>query len=230
MELTWPGAVVWGPSALQFWVPQAPVARMGVIVAASTRNRRSAHNLKLVRTSAVNTQAEDWRGVKVQSARWAIVDSLRMLDQRSADSLFAWLITRDQIPADFEASVETLKGQRGSKRLTTYIRYHASGAAAESEMLLHNELRRKGIRGWEPNATVRLPDGPVMNVDLLFKKAKLVIEIDGFSTHGGRGAFEKDRERDRRLTRAGYKVLRFTWRDLTERLEQVVAEVAFYVD
>jgi very-short-patch-repair endonuclease len=230
MELTWPGAVLWGPSALQLWIPHAPLPGTGVVVAASERSRTAATNLKLIRTRAADIQGEDWHGVRVQSSLWAVIDSLRILDQRQADGLFAWLMTRQQIPGGFAAEVGSLAGQRGFNRLVAYARYQDSGAAAESEMLLHNALRRMEITGWQPNARVRLADGTTLKVDLLFVEAKLVVEIDGFSFHSGREAFENDRERDRQLTRAGYKVVRFTWRDLTERLDHVISEIAFHLD
>jgi very-short-patch-repair endonuclease len=42
----------------------------------------------------------------------------------------------------------------------------------------------------------------------------LIVETDGFETHGTRAAFVRDRRRDRRLRRAGYAVERFTWDDI----------------
>lgn len=230
MELTWPGAVLWGASAMRLTMPRAPLPRTGVVIAASSRNRAPAANLRLARREACRAQSEDWHGVQVQSAPWAMIEALRTLDQRSADSLFAWLITRHLIPADFGEGVESFAGRRGFKRLAMYAEYHASGAAAESEMLLHNGLRARGIVEWRANAAVRFPDGTTINVDLLFPEVRLAVEIDGFSYHSGRTAFETDRERDRRLTRAGYKVLRFTWRDLTERLDHTISEIAFHLE
>lgn len=51
--------------------------------------------------------------------------------------------------------------------------------------------------------------------DVPFEREKIVIELDGYATHSGRQAFERDRERQNRLMRAGYLVIRFTWRHLT---------------
>ena len=41
-----------------------------------------------------------------------------------------------------------------------------------------------------------------------------------------RRAFEHDRSRDARITAAGYRVLRFTWRQLAEEPEVVAARLA----
>jgi REase_MTES_1575 len=64
---------------------------------------------------------------------------------------------------------------------------------------------------------------PLVNVrmgtiepDLRWPAHKVIVELDGFSTHGSRRAFERDRERDRRLSAAGWRVIRVTWRQLHE--------------
>ena len=67
-----------------------------------------------------------------------------------------------------------------------------------------------------------LVDGFV--VDALWREQKLVVELDGYAFHGTtRTAFERDRVRDADLQRAGYRVLRLTWRRLHEEPEPVAA-------
>jgi very-short-patch-repair endonuclease len=41
----------------------------------------------------------------------------------------------------------------------------------------------------------------------------VIVELDGFETHGTRAAFKADRAKDAALTASGYKVLRFTYDD-----------------
>lgn len=53
-----------------------------------------------------------------------------------------------------------------------------------------------------------------LEVDAVWREARLIVELDGFATHGTRRGFERDRERDRRLTAAGWRVIRLTWRQL----------------
>ena len=60
-------------------------------------------------------------------------------------------------------------------------------------------------------------------VDFLWPEVRLVVEMDDFRTHGTRSAFESDRERDAWLVSQGYRVLRFTWRQLTGEPGKVVA-------
>jgi predicted transcriptional regulator of viral defense system len=65
-----------------------------------------------------------------------------------------------------------------------------------------------------------------LEVDFLFAPARLVVETDGWRFHGTRTAFERDRRRDATLTLRGYRVLRFTHRQLEHEPAAVAATVA----
>ena len=47
----------------------------------------------------------------------------------------------------------------------------------------------------------------------------LIAELDGRAVHGTARAFERDRARDRALSAAGWRVVRITWRQLSEEAE-----------
>jgi very-short-patch-repair endonuclease len=57
----------------------------------------------------------------------------------------------------------------------------------------------------------------------------VIVETDGFATHGHRAAFEADRACGAALQAAGYVVLRFTHRQLTRQPRTVVAQLAAVV-
>lgn len=62
---------------------------------------------------------------------------------------------------------------------------------------------------------IRRPDGTfVARVDFAYPEAKLVIELEGWSAHSSRQAFEDDRERERELAELGWLVLPVTDRSL----------------
>ena len=78
----------------------------------------------------------------------------------------------------------------------------------------------------------RLPQ-PLTNVrvagfeaDFFWPDRKLIVEFDGYQFHGHRAAFERDRKRDAAHVLAGYRVIRVTWRQLTEEPLAVVATIA----
>ncbi|MDN5725749.1 MAG: endonuclease domain-containing protein [Propionibacteriales bacterium] len=91
-----------------------------------------------------------------------------------------------------------------------------------AERLGHRLLRSSGIRGWRSNVPLMVGRHRLV-VDVLFGTARLVLEFDGYAFHGSREMFEADRLRDARLRAVGFTVLRFTWRALSERPEEVVA-------
>ncbi len=65
-----------------------------------------------------------------------------------------------------------------------------------------------------------------MEVDALWPRERLIVELDGFAFHRHRAAFERDRARDAALQAAGYRVIRLTWRRLEKEAATVAAEIA----
>jgi predicted transcriptional regulator of viral defense system len=59
-------------------------------------------------------------------------------------------------------------------------------------------------------------------IDFTWPDRRLMVETDSLRHHGTRAAFERDRRRDQQLTAAGWRVVRFTWR----QVEDTPAEVA----
>jgi very-short-patch-repair endonuclease len=63
-------------------------------------------------------------------------------------------------------------------------------------------------------------------VDFFWSEHRLMVETDGAATHLTPIAFEDDRARDARLTAAGYRVVRFTRRQVTERPRAVASTLS----
>ncbi|GAA4286704.1 hypothetical protein GCM10022262_10630 [Georgenia daeguensis] len=57
---------------------------------------------------------------------------------------------------------------------------------------------------------------------MLFRKERLIVEVDGRRAHQD---FEADRARLNALTVAGYTVLRFTWRQLVHEPGSVLEQI-----
>jgi len=73
-------------------------------------------------------------------------------------------------------------------------------------------------------------DGGSVQADLLWPRQKLIVEMDGHRFHGNRHAFEHDRDRDQRLVLAGYRVVRFTWRQITRESAKVGRRIIELLD
>ena len=61
---------------------------------------------------------------------------------------------------------------------------------------------------------------------MLWRDARLVVEVDGYAWHRGRRSFERDRRRDADLQVAGFRVLRVTWRRIRDEPEAVLVALA----
>jgi very-short-patch-repair endonuclease len=62
-------------------------------------------------------------------------------------------------------------------------------------------------------------------VDFLWPEHQLVVETDGKRFHDNPIAFERDRRRDRALQLSGYRVVRFTYRQLEDEPGEVIAAI-----
>lgn len=63
-------------------------------------------------------------------------------------------------------------------------------------------------------------------VDLLWPKQRVIVEIDGRAYHTSRHAFDQDREKSNWLATHGYNVLRVTWTQITKQRLVVAAQIA----
>jgi hypothetical protein len=82
----------------------------------------------------------------------------------------------------------------------------------------------------EPEYEFPTPWSSEQRFDAAYPKHRLAIEWDSKRWHTQLDAFGRDRQRDRLAVLRGWRVLRFTWDDLTERPEEVVATVRAALD
>jgi very-short-patch-repair endonuclease len=68
-------------------------------------------------------------------------------------------------------------------------------------------------------------DDRAIKADFLWRAEHVIVETDGRASHGTPRAFEGDRRRDQLLTLAGFKVLRFTWRQVTTEPDAVAGTI-----
>jgi len=119
-------------------------------------------------------------------------------------------------------------GRRGAGPIGELLRSIAPGmAAAESvlEVLILRIIRDAGLP--EPVRQFELAvDGRRVRLDFAYPDQLVFLEGDGFGAHGTRSAFESDRARQNLLVVAGWRPLRFTWRQARFDPHTVSATVA----
>jgi very-short-patch-repair endonuclease len=59
-------------------------------------------------------------------------------------------------------------------------------------------------------------DGETFEIDAPWRPERLAVELDIRQFHLTPLAFERDRRRDRKLSAAGWRPVRITWRQMTE--------------
>lgn len=124
-------------------------------------------------------------------------------------------------PADLLLIARSARGRTGAR----HARVIAESCAGNPWSVL--EWRFQGMArsiagGWRFNVDVSDGRGVIGPVDALHEGCGIVIELDGKRFHGPE-RFQLDRTRDQRLVAMGYVVLRFTWADLEERPDEVLA-------
>lgn len=67
-------------------------------------------------------------------------------------------------------------------------------------------------------------------LDFAYPPIRLAIEVDGYHAHGGRTAFQRDRDRQNALVALGWTVLRFTWEDIVKRPSKVATVIRQAID
>jgi very-short-patch-repair endonuclease len=164
------------------------------------------------------TDIVDLRGLQVTSLPLTVIEAAAR--QGGGAAIMDRALQRHvDVPAMWRAHVRN-KGRYGAPRARILLQAAGDGAQSQAERLFIQLLKRAGIQGWIAN----YPVGPY-RVDVAFRQLKIAIEIDGLAVHSDSEVFQNDRERQNYLVLNGWHVLRFTWLDLTEHPERVIAEL-----
>jgi very-short-patch-repair endonuclease len=140
------------------------------------------------------------------------------------DAIDQALRTRATTLAQLDRAVELTSARVGNRTRRQLLLDSRAEPWSEAERRLHRLLRKAGITGWKANRPIVLNDS-TFYVDIIFRKLKLVIEIDGRLYYTGAEVFETDRWRQNLLVLNGWFVLRFTWAMIEEHPEKVIAMV-----
>ena len=116
------------------------------------------------------------------------------------------------------------KGRYGSPAARILLQAADDGARSVAERLLIKLLKSAGITGWKANYPIA-----GYRVDVAFPQARVAIEVDGLAFHSDSDDFHTDRVRQNAIALAGWQVLRFTWLDLTEYPQRVLASINFAI-
>jgi very-short-patch-repair endonuclease len=133
------------------------------------------------------------------------------------------LIKRVMTLTDAQDTLRRHPGRAGCRRYAEFAlpEHGLEITRSTAEQLMKAIVRKGGLR--MPEINIRR--GRIIP-DFVWRSEKVIVEVDGYRTHGTRRAFESDRARDAKLAAAGWIALRFTWRQLTEEPMLVLARLA----
>jgi very-short-patch-repair endonuclease len=134
------------------------------------------------------------------------------------------LRTRSTTLALMHTALDLTRGRAGNSERKELLLDSRDEPWSEAERQVHRLLRAARITGWKANQAV-VVGGLTYYIDVLFRRIRLAVEIDGRESHTARDAFESDRWRQNLLVLDGWCVLRFTWAMVQERPDEVLAMI-----
>jgi very-short-patch-repair endonuclease len=163
-------------------------------------------------------------GIPVTTPARTIIDLATTLDRRGIERLLDRAENArlgDVVPLD--AVARALAGHRGAAKVLAVLQGHAPGTTltkGELEELFLALCREAGL----PKPRVNQPiEG--FEADFVFPDERLIVETDSWRHHRSRDSFERDRRRDAIHAAAGWRTLRFTWRQIEDEPQTVAAAV-----
>ena len=67
--------------------------------------------------------------------------------------------------------------------------------------------------------------GRFYEIDALWERQRVALELDSRGVHGTKKRFESDRQRDRILVAEGWRTMRVTWRQMQKEPAQIAADL-----
>jgi very-short-patch-repair endonuclease/predicted transcriptional regulator of viral defense system len=162
------------------------------------------------------------RGIAVTTVARTLLDSAAQLSfsrlrRAVAEAEFRRLVVLEDV-------VRVLgRGRPGSAALRSALAAHYPELALTRSVLEERFLalcEAHGIRRPEVNVKVC-----GLMVDALWRRERVVVELDGHAAHATAVGVERDRGRDLVLRAAGYTVLRYTWSQVTRQGTGVARDV-----
>ena len=215
-----PDCVITGAAAaVMTWWPECPIT--AVCAATKQPVRTCAKGFNWERRSIPADLVVDSGVLRVASPALSVLDLIPILGGAVIDeALRRQSVTLEHLAEAFRQT----PARPGNRQRAALIHDSRDRPWSPAERTAHHLLRQAGINGWRTNRRVMVK-GVGYVVDLVFQQQRVAVEIDGWSYHGSRESFIKDRWRYARLAAAGWCVLPFAASELDDAPDEFVAVV-----
>jgi very-short-patch-repair endonuclease len=188
-----------------------------------SRSKRSRPGIRTHSTGRF--EAGDVRrdhGIPVTAPARTLLDLATVLPRNELQRAFEEAqVHRAVTPGALRAWLERSPGRPGAPLLQSMLDASLGLTRSEAEARLLDLLRAADLPPDATNTRIGRHE-----VDFLWRRKRLIVEVDGFAYHASRAAFERDRLRDAELQAAGYRTIRVTWSQIESRPEAIVARIA----
>lgn len=205
-----PGAVLSHGSAAALWgLRTAGGARLDVTVHIDGP-RSDVDGLRIHRSSLAGRFATEVRAIPVTSVAWTLLDYAAVARRHHVRRALEEADRLDLLDtAAIERALRASPRRPGSPLLLALLE------AIFLEICLRAGLSRPRVNVWDGEA----------ERDFAWPEHRLIVELDGWTFHRGRVAFEEDRARDRRALAEGWRVARFTASEVQRKPGSVAREM-----
>lgn len=177
---------------------------------------------------------DEWEvvdGISVTGPFRTIFDLAAVLRQRELERAWHEALVRElRAQVSLPVLLERYPGQRGARNLRALLE------SERPEGITRNDFEEAFLALVDAHGLLR----PRMNADLavrgrffeidaLWERERVALELDSRGVHGTPNKFESDRQRDRILVAEGWRTMRVTWRQLQEEPEAIVADLRLAV-
>jgi len=220
------GAALSHRSAAELWeLLPGGGAGAAVDVTVCARNGGRRPGIRVHRSRRLDSRdLTERERIPVTAPARTLLDLAETADTRELERAFDEARVRKLVRSnDLRALLARSPGRHGALALEGMLRRQEGPALtrSEAEERMLALLRRAQLPSPEINVAVGRYE-----VDLLWRAERLAIEVDGYAFHSTPSAFERDRRRDADLQAIGLRVMRVTWRQITEEPEALIARVA----
>lgn len=212
-----PHALITGTLALHLFAPTLPWS--GTVDAISSHgDRRRVPDWIAWHQIEVPRAASAPQGVKTAMPERALLDAWQYAaanDRQDIvwEALWARACSWRQLARELQRHARVT--DRG--RLNRMLGWFEAGATSPLEVRARFETFADArFSEFEWQVPLSVP-GRRSVADMLHRRARLVVELDGERYHGSDNATAADRERDVDLAAAGYQTVRLSWNDLRNR-------------
>jgi very-short-patch-repair endonuclease len=212
------GAVLSGlAAAYLFGLVRGPAPRPEV----TAPTERSVEGVRTRRRRLDDRDTTRWRGIPVTTVPRTLVDvaSLLSLDGLARAAHEAGVRHRTT-PAQVEATLARHPNAKGAANLRRVLRGDVQVTLSELERRFLKLLREHRL----PLPTTNKRAG-TKRVDCRWQDHQLTVELDSYTFHNSRHAWEQDRKREREAHARGDQHRRYTHHDVTEEPAQMLREL-----